>query len=456
MAGKRPSRDRRNKPGVWEERFSEYRQELIKLAILGVPLAILESLSGRISDTFLDQPWQALTLLVPIAAACALFVRHAALADSLKIDRRTLLVLGAYILFFSVAAETRILDWSRAPSLFGQPSERSWLVPVAWGDWRYQLVRKVDDDGIVVVLREPTAGKKREQARAELVALMGVASTHGARGIAFDYYFDKESAVDRLICATVEAMRMPVFFGYAFDRLQGHLNARPVPATLQSCMTPDRLGHLVGFLDADYQSRVMPLFFNNDPRLPALSLRVARAIRDPDPVPTPDGGLLQFVQPRRPHLQVRLGDLLDPSAGHDVDRTALNNRFVLVAEDSPADSFDTPFGRKPGGIVHADVVHSLVNEHYIRDGEWWVGLLSLLAFCYGLAVWCVKGVAVGRLVLVCVAATACFWTTAVVGLVTGPKWFDAIYPTAAVWLLLPLLLMLRRATGAGTRHALSR
>jgi hypothetical protein len=68
----------------------------------------------------------------------------------------------------------------------------------------------------------------------------------------------------------------------------------------------------------------------------------------------------------------------------------------------------------------------------------------------------VKGVAVGRLVLVCVAATACFWTTAVVGLVTGPKWFDAIYPTAAVWLLLPLLLMLRRATGAGTRHALSR
>jgi hypothetical protein len=70
----------------------------------------------------------------------------------------------------------------------------------------------------------------------------------------------------------------------------------------------------------------------------------------------------------------------------------------------------------------------------------------MLAFCYGLAVWCVSGVAAIRLVWVCVAATVCFAAIAVVGILTGPHWFDAVYATAAVWLLLPLLLALRRVT----------
>jgi CHASE2 domain-containing sensor protein len=454
MAGKTPSKSRRQtKPGVWHERLAEYKQELIKLAIIGIPLAALETINGRISDRVLEQPWQAIAFLIPIAAVAGFLAWRVSRAESLRIDRRTLVLLGAYILFFSVAADTHVLDWKRDPSLFGRPSERSWLTPVSWGDWRYRLVPKVDGDEVVIVMREPTAGKTREEARAELVTLMGLAATQGARGIAFDYYFDGESAIDQLVCSTVETIGIPVVFGYGFEYFQGHMNALPVPRSLQPCVTPERQGHLVGFLDVDRKARIMPLFFNHDRAQPALSLRVARALKGEDGIATPDEGLLQFVEPARPHVRVRLADLLDSARAHDADRNALRGRFVLMAEASESDSFDTPFGRTPGAIVHASAIHSLVHGHYIRQGPAWIRFVSMLAFCYGLAVWCVSGVAAIRLILVCVAATACFVAIAVVGILTGPHWFDAVYATAAVWLLLPLLLALRRVTSQRSARA---
>jgi CHASE2 domain len=454
MAGKKPSRDRRSKPGVWQERLSEYKQEILKLAILGVPLAILESVTGRVSDRLLDQPWHAIALLIPIAAVGTLLARQAARGGSPTLDRRTLALLGAYLLFFAVAAEAHVLDWKRDPSLFGQPSKRSWLTPVAWGDWRYRLVRKVDEeDKVVIVLREPTAGKTRESARAELVSPLGLAAAQGAKGVGFDYYFDRESAIDSLVCATVDTLGIPVVFGYGFTYEQQHMIPRPVPLSLRSCAKPEREGHLVGFLDADHKARMMPLFFNNDRGRPALSLVISRIISGDVPVSTPDDGRLQFVEPIKPHLRVRLADLLDASRSDESTRDLLHRRFVLVGEASEPDSFDTPFGRQPGAVVHAIAIHSLVHSHYIRYAPAWVRFLSMLIFCYSLAVWCTHGWPVRRLLFVCLLATACFWATAVVGVLAGPFWFDAVYPTIAAWLLLPLLLMLRRVTSARLSRA---
>lgn len=449
MADKKPLKGgRRATLRAWKKRLSEYREELIKLAILGVPLAVLGALANRISDAVLEQPRQAIVVLVPIAALGALAWWRVRRGDPVTIDRRTLLLLGAYIFFFSLAAETRVLDWTRDPSLFGQPSQRSWLIPVSWGDWRYALVPRVAGNDLVVVLREPTAGKTRERARTELVTLLGLAAARGARGVAFDYTFDGESAVDLLLCTTAESIGIPVFFGYGFERFERVLNPFPFPRSLQSCAKPDRQGHLVGFLDADRRARVTPLFFNNDRRRPALSLAVARALSGESEISIPDNGLLHFIEPAQAHLRVRLDDLLDESASRESARNALNDRFVLVGEASDADSFDTPFGHKPGVIVHADAIHSLAHSHYIRKGPWWLRFFPMLAFCYGLAVWSAHDGPAGRLALVCLAATACFCVTAVVGIVAGPLWFDAFYPAAAVWLLLPLLLSLRRLTRA--------
>src|SRR4030095_8645618 len=251
----------------------------IQLSITGTPVAALETINGRISDRILDQPWQAIVFLIPIAAVAGFFAWRVSRAESLRIDRRTLMLLVAYLLFFSVAAHTHVLDWTREPSLFGRPSGRSWLAPVSWGDWRYTLVPKVDGDEVALVVRQPTAGTTRERARAEIVTLMGLAATQGARGIAFDYYFDGESAIDQLLCSTVETIGIPVVFGYGFEYFQAHMNALPVPRSLQPCVTPERQGHLVGFLDADRKARIMPLFFNHDRPQPALRPSVASARR---------------------------------------------------------------------------------------------------------------------------------------------------------------------------------
>lgn len=430
---------------AWAERLSKYKERMLETGILGLPNLVLLGIVQRLADNILDQPWHAIAFLTPIAVVGVLFLWHLARGGHLLADRRFLVVLGAYILFFAVADQTRLLDWSRRPTVFGQAEAHSRLAPVSWGDWRYALVPKVDGDEVVVLLRESTAGRSAEMARSELVALIGVAAANGARGIALDHYFLDPSAIDPLLCMTIDgavSQGIPVFAGYAFDSYQQRLNALPVPQSLASCLPSERQGHLVGFLDADYVSRLVPLYFSKDPQRPALSLRVARALSGDAAVPVPEDGLLRFIEPVRRHIVVKAADVArDASA-----LNALRGRFVIVGEDSERDSFDTPFGRKPGAEVHADAVHSLVHAHYIREAPWWASLLFILAFCYLLTVLCAAGATVGRLVFVCIGATACFAAVAVGGILVGPYWFDVVYPAAAVWLLLPLLLALRLKT----------
>jgi CHASE2 domain-containing sensor protein len=202
------------------------------------------------------------------------------------------------------------------------------------------------------------------------------------------------------------------------------------------------LGHLAGFLDADTEARLTPLFFLNDKARPALSLLIARSLSGDVEVPLPDDGLLRFVEPAKAYEPLRLAELQSSEAA----RSLLRNRFVLVGEESDADSFETPFGRKPGVVIHADVVHSLRTSHFIRRHSWWLGVSFILVFCYWLAASCAGGASATKLAAICGAATACFIAVAVASILAGPYWFDIVYPIAAVWLLLPLLLGLRRAT----------
>jgi CHASE2 domain-containing sensor protein len=126
-------------------------------------------------------------------------------------------------------------------------------------------------------------------------------------------------------------------------------------------------------------------------------------------------------------------------------RNSLYGRLVMLGEESSEDTFETPFGRKPGVVVHADATHSLLHSHYIRDVPWWVGLTFILASCYLLAAWCAAGASAAKLSIGSAVATASFVLVAIGAILTGPYWFDVAYPTAAVWLLTPLLLGLRRA-----------
>ena len=278
----------------WKKRFSDYKEDLLKAVLLTVPLALLAKLNEQVSARILSQPWQAIWFLVPIAIVAALLRQRAIRQHALHPDRRMLLFLGAYLLLFTVASQSGVLDVSRELSAFGAPASRRWLTPVSWGDWRYRLVpRKPERDQLIVVLLRSGADRSTIDGRKEIVDLIALASQQQARGVALDVYFNEPSAIDPLLCQVVTnaARTMPVFVGYGFEIQDGRVVELGVPPTLGPCLPPERLAHLAGFLDFDLVSRLTPLFFRGDTTRPALGLAVARALAaTPSSLPLPPSG----------------------------------------------------------------------------------------------------------------------------------------------------------------------
>lgn len=440
--------------GKWQKRLADYQEKLLQLALLGIPLAVLGKLNEHLTGRIVAQPWQAVWFLVPLAIVAAVLRSGVVKCSELRLNRRFLAFLGAYLLVFLVAAQTSVLDWRRELTVFGRPASRSWLAPVSWGDWRYQVVPKKADvrDELVVVLLEPARGRDLQDARKEVADLIALAQQSQARGVALDFYFDTPSAIDGLLCHAIERARaadVPVFAGYGFERIDGRIAELPTADTLKRCLPASSLGHLAGFLDSDGVARMTPLFFRNDPDRPALSLLVARALAGDASLDLPPDGLVRFVDPAMSHVTVRLAELQQSASS----RNLLRGRFVMAGEDSPRDSFETPYGKRAGIAVHATAVHSLRQSHHIRNQPWWLGLAFTLVFCYWAAAWCAAGASALKLTLLAAGATVCLAAVSVAGLATGPYWFDIVYPVAAVWLLLPVLIGVRRALSAARKPA---
>jgi len=438
----------------WKKRLSGYREELLKAVVLTVPLALVAKIYDQINARLFGQPWQALWFLVPLAIAVALLQHRATRQYALRPTWPALLFLGAYILFFTVASQSSVLDVSRELTAFGAPASRRSMTPVSWGDWRYRLVpRKPDRDQLIVVLLRPGTGRAAIEARKEVVDLVALAAQRQASGVALDVYFRDPSPIDPLLCQTIDAAAtsMPIFVGYGFSMEQGRVVEAGVPRTLESCLPRERLAHLAGVLDFDFVSRVTPLFFRGDRARPALGLAVASAVKSraagaqaaSATLNLPGDGLLRFVAPEDGPLVVRLEELQSRARDPDL----LRGRFVMAGE-AERDSFDTPFGRQPGIVIHSYVAHSLIEGHDIRRLSWWLGFAITLVFCYAMTIWSARGGSAAGLVLLCAAATAVIVGIAILGIVSGPYWFDVVYPLTAVWLLVPLLLGARRAIGS--------
>jgi CHASE2 domain-containing sensor protein len=436
----------------WKKRFADYREDLLKALILTAPLALVARVNEQVGARLFAQPWQAIWFLIPIAIAAALLRHRAVRRHALNPDRRMLWFLAAYILLFTVASQSSVLDVSRELSAFGTTASRRSMTPVSWGDWRYRLVpREADRDALIVVLLQPGAGRSVVDARKEVVDLVALATQQQAAGVALDVYFKEASPIDPLLCQVIDlaARSMPVFVGYGFELQEGRVVEFGVPSTLQPCLPRERLAHLAGFLDFDLVSRLTPLFFRGDRARPALGLAVATTVHQRSSDATgagdasldlPDDGLVRFVAPAGGPLVIRFDDL----QGRIRDANLLRGRFVMAGE-AEGDSFDTPFGRQPGIVIHSYVAHSLIEGHYIRRHSWWLGFALTLMFCYAMAVWCARGASIGGLVLLCTAATVIVLAIAAVSIVVGPYWFDVVYPMVAVWVLLPLVVGARRA-----------
>jgi CHASE2 domain-containing sensor protein len=450
----------RRRPGLspkWKKRLGDYKEDLLKAVLLTVPLALLAKLNEQVSARILSQPWQAIWLLVPIAIVAALLRQRAIRQHALHPDRRMLLFLGAYLLLFTVASQSGVLDVSRELSAFGAPASRRWLTPVSWGDWRYRLLsRKPERDQLVVVLLRSGADRSAIDGRKEIIDLIALASQQQARGVALDVYFNEPSAIDPLLCQVVTnaAKAMPVFVGYGFEIQDGRVVELGVPPTLGACLPQERLAHLAGFLDFDLVSRLTPLFFRGDTTRPALGLAVARALAAKPSLPSspsgstdqasidlPDDGLVRFIAPADGGpLTVRFDELQSKTK----DANLLRGRFVMAGQ-AEQDSFETAFGRQPGIVVHAYVAHSLIESHYIQRQSWWLGFAITLVFCYWLTIACAHGASAGALVSLCLGATAVVVGVSAASIIVGPYWFDVVYPLVTIWLLLPLLAATRWA-----------
>jgi CHASE2 domain-containing sensor protein len=434
---------------TWNGRFARYREDLLKAGLLGIPLAVLGSLNQQLSSRLFSQPWQAIWVLIPVAIGVVLLRPRVAPPGAAPPTGRALAFLGAYLLLFTVASQTSVLDISRELTAFDRPASRRTVTPVSWGDWRYSLVPRRSDprDELMVVLLASGDGRTLADGRKELIDLIALASRFGATGVALDVYFSEPSPIDPLLCQTIAAAGIPVFVGFGFERRQGRILETTIPKTLEECLTPQRLAHLAGFLDFDLVSRLTPMFFRNDPGRPALGLAVARTLAgESGPVDVPPDGLLRFVAPAEDPLTVRFDEL---RAG-GTDPNFMRSRFVMAGE-AEQDSFDTPFGSKPGIVIHAYVAHSLRQGHDIRRHAWWLGLAVTLVFCYAMTAWDASGASAARLFALCAAATVVILAIAVASIRLGPYWFDVIYPLLAVWLLPQILLGARRAARSRER-----
>jgi hypothetical protein len=428
--------------GIWPKRLAEYREKFLQALFLGLPTLVLGKAFESLYRGAFGQPWHAIGFLAAIAAVA--WILHRGLASGTRFypGPRLLAFLGAYLLVFGAAAGSSFLDFSRELTAFGEPASRRWLTPVRWGDWRYRLVsRKVDPrEELIVVLLRPAAGRAVVDSRKEIADLVAVASRSGAKGLALDAYFEQSSPIDRLLCHTISTAKMPVLAGFGFEKSRGIISELGMPDTLARCLPPERQAHLAGVLDFDKRSRLSPLFFRGDLDRPSLGLAVARALSGQRPVALPGDGLVRYIPPPADPPTVRLEELQRDR------RTAnlLRNRFVLAGEERDRDSFNTPFGRKHGVLIHAYVAHSLRQEHYFHRQPWWLGLGFTLVFGYWMTLWCAAGVPARTIAMLAGVATVVILATAVGGVLVGPYWLDVVYPLAAIWLLVPLLVGLRR------------
>ena len=424
-------------------KLSKWKERLIDLAVLGVPTGLLGRLSGAWTDSIVEQPWQALWFLVPLAVAAGILLRIARGRNELRLGWPALAFLGTYVLLFTLAARSDLLDWNRELTVFGKKAERSWLLPVSAGDWRYKVAPRVppSPDDLAVVLLPPGEGRRLEEARQEVLRVTAQLAALGASGVALDVYFADPSDLDETFCRRLAGLEPPILAGTGFVQAEGRVAPVEMPELLAECLPEDVRGHLGGFADVDGVVRQVPLYFQGREDRPALSLRIAELLGGPEWAPPADLELLRFVEPSAPYPVWPYERLeAEPEL-----RRFVADRFVIVGESSERDTFETPFGRRPGAVVHMNAAHALRQGHFLRKVPWWHGLLYLLVACYLLTAFALEGYSLLWLAGYCAVASVGAVALAVVALWTGPDWYDIAYPIVAVWLLLPLALGLRQA-----------
>jgi hypothetical protein len=430
---------------------AELRKDLRKSLAMFLPTLISAMAARWINDA--NHPETTLLILAPGIVLQALILVRSTTRQKLKLGWPFLVFLPLYILTFSLAAETGILDWKRTLVGYDDAVPRNFLALNHYGDWHYAVAsteRAVPN--LAIVLMKPPA--TFQDGRVEIHDLLAIAQSSGARGVALDSHFikykeektEEDLGIDDLLCSRFNKARMKgmrVFFAYDFTVKADRIDHAPMDPDLAKCLAEADQGHMIGYAERDGLVRSIPLYFwndrtRNDPTQEALSLKIARSLNPS--VNTPANGLLQFVRPTNDFPTVAFEELNQPGS----DRSILEGRFIMAGEDSAQDSFATPFGTKPGVVIHAYAVQSLLRNRFIQRPSWWMSLLMISLWCYLLMVLTARGVANLKLILINVAVSLFIVGIAALAMWRWLIWIDLIYPLLAAWLFLLLLIAMRR------------
>lgn len=421
----------------------DLRKSLIRLGLLWLPTAVASLVTARLVGMFAAQPWQTLWVLVPLAVLNYAFWQVIKGRKEFKLGGVFLAFLLTYVVIFSVAAGRDLGSW-KSPSLIGYEKSvpRNWLSLGWMGDWRYLIVRKKPaTPGLTIVTMKPP--QTVLAGRLDISKLIKLAADNDATGIALDFYFKKKTDIDDKLCHEIEEAQKKrvkkVLVSYNVSDTAGEPRREPIADSLEECLPLEsHQGYPAGYTESDGVIRMIPLYFRGGrPELEALSLKIAKLFGNE--VKTPENGLLQFIKPKKDFEPVTYNDLKDNPG-------LVRDQVVLVGEESDKHKFSTPFGEKLGVVIQAYAVHSLVQDHFIKRTTFWPNFLMILVFCYLITVRVKQGDSIRKLIRTSLLISLVIFAISVLAMYVSLIWIDIIYSLLALWLLLPLLLALRKTS----------
>ena len=437
--------DGSSQPPPDSEPFHEkLRGKLTEYLLLALPIALVNALIVWVMNRFFSQPWQAVWFVIPLVILGWVAWKRLTGNQSLRLGKPFLILLAIYTLIFSLSAGTEFLNWKRTLFGYEQTVPRNFLSLNWAGDWRYRFARKtpIDTDFAVVTMPPP---QTLAAGRFDTSRLIKLALLNHAKGIAFDSYFNDNSdpQMDAFLCTQIKdavSKQMPVFVGYGFHFINNDPEPirDPIAPSLSACLPDANQGHLVGYSESDGKIRLVPLYFKKDPANESLSLKISKALQKD--IQLPENGLVQFVKAQTDFPEIRYEDLI---ASPD-QRSRLIDKFVLVGERSPQDTFQTPYGLLPGVTIHSFVIHSLRHNHYIQRVPWWSSFLIVFVSCYLITLFFAQKWRLGKIVLMTFVVSIGICLISILAITFWLVWLDVIYPLLAGWLLLLLLLILSR------------
>ncbi|HEX6636135.1 MAG TPA: CHASE2 domain-containing protein, partial [Steroidobacteraceae bacterium] len=257
-------------------------------------------------------------------------------------------------------------------------------------------------------------------------------------------YFEQRTDADANLCTAVKQARaanVPVWAGYTNKNLGAATMAAKTESGVLPCFDTANLGSLLGFADSDGRVRAVWLSWarmQDQPSFSVLGARIleasyGRKLAESDP----DEHVLRYLPPPQDIPVYTEADIYD-------DPGLLENRLVLIGLNVPEDRFHTPFGVQPGTRIQANAIHSLrVDARITRpDGIWSAFVVALL--CYLIVVLAIDGLSTKHLLLVVAGMSLAVIAASALLMYAWRMWFEVIYALVAMWLLVPLLPVLRR------------